>query len=449
MHSLPVSRRTLLLAAAGAAAVPTWAACAPARRPNEIVVWVKSGSSDMMESLGILAETYQQRNPGKLVRLVTVQSRGDDDATLLITAIRGNTAPDVFLGDRFTFAQFGSRGLLQDLSPLLAGEDADLLGDFLPFTVNEAAYNGAVYGIPFDTDSRGLYFNKGLLRDSGVDPAVLDPARGAPTFDQVWEIADKVSRTDAAGSYTHLGFIPWEEQAWPFTWCLANDAVIFDEASCRIAVDDPGFRQVYADYRDWARRLDYPKVDAFVATYKPPNAPPSQSPFFNDRLATSVVFSNFIFNLKKYAPKLDWGVTYLPVRADGDEPYSWSGGSGFTIPTGAANVEDAWEFIKFMTSPQGQAVWVQRQNYLPTRTAMLSDESLIADQRFFADLLIGGYGHSRPPLPVGPALWEAMNTAREGVLLGQSGPDEAMAEIARRVQPELDQYCPVSPGLGR
>ena len=23
------------------------------------------------------------------------------------------------------------------------------------------------------------------------------------------------------------------------------------------------------------------------------------------------------------------------------------------------------------------------------------------------------------------------------------------AEIARRVQPELDQYCPVSPGLGR
>lgn len=422
-------------------------ACAPTPSANEIVVWTKNAGNDQVVAQQALIDKYEAQNPGTTVRLIRAPARGDADATALITAVRGGTGPDVFLADRFTIAQFASLGLLQSVQPQVDAEPAGFTDDYLDFALDEASLNGDLYGLPFDTDTRGLFYNKQLLRDAGVDPEVFNPENGPPTIDEVWEIADKITMTDESGNYTQMGFLPWGEQGWPFTYGLANNAQLFDQETCTISVDDPGFRKIYTDFDEWGKKLNYAKADTFQATYQPPNSPPSQTPFFNGKLGMSIVYSNFIFNIETYAPDLDWGVTYLPVNAEGDEPRSWSGGSAFTIPTGARNVDGAWDFMKFMAGEEGQRDWAISQKYLPTYAPLLDDPEVVGEQQFFADMLENDQSVSRTPLPVGSELWETMNTARDAVLLGDSTPDEVMDNIERRVQPQLEPYCPVT--LGR
>ena len=137
-------------------------------------------------------------------------------------------------------------------------------------------------------------------------------------------------------------------------------------------------------------------------------------------------------------------MTYPPVDRQGDQPYSWSGGFGWMIPNGAVNRDGAWDFIKFASGPVGQKTWAVDQKYLPTYAPLLDDKEAVGANTFFASMLKDGYSTSRPALPIGAELWATMNTAREAVLIGDSTPEEALSEIRRRLQPQLDPYCPVS-----
>ncbi|WP_114558945.1 ABC transporter substrate-binding protein [Desertihabitans aurantiacus] len=420
------------------------AGCAPARQPDEIVVWTKEAGTDQLEQQRKMLDRFEAEHPGTTVRLVPFFGRGDADATALITAVRGGTGPDVFVADRFTINQFASLGLLQSLQPRVDAEPAGFTDDYLPFALAEATYQQELYGLPWHTDTRGLFYNRQVLRDAGVDLSLLDPANGPMTIEELRAVADQVTTTDEAGSYETMGFVPWSDQAWPFTWGQVLGATYYDQQTCTIAVDDPGFRGIYELYDEWARDLDYARTDAFLASYAPESAPEGTSPLYNGRLAMQINYSGFAFNIEKYAPDLDWGVTYPPVAEEGDDPITWSGGPAFTIPTGAANADGGWELAKFMTSAEGQREWSGSQDNLPTQTAVLDDPEVTEGLEFFAGMLRDGYSSSRPPLPVGSELWETMNTGREAVLVGDSTPDEVMAEIRRRIQPQLDPYCPLT-----
>lgn len=420
------------------------AGCAPARQPDEIVVWTKEAGTDQLAQQEAMIDRFEAENPGTRVRLVPFFSRGDADATALITAVRGGTGPDVFVADRFTINQFASLGLLDSLQPRVDAEPAGFTDSYLPFALDEATYQEELYGLPWHTDTRGLFYNKEVMRDAGVDPELLDPANGPITIAELRDIADQMTTTNPEGGYERMGFVPWDQQAWPFTWGQILGASYFDQASCTVDTDDPGFRGVYELYDEWSSALDYTKTDAFMATYAPETAPEGTSPFYSGRIGMQLVYSNFALNIEKYAPDLDWGVTYPPVLEEGDDPTTWSGGAAWTIPTGATNPDGGWELAQYMTGEEGQRDWAISQKYLPTQAALLDDPEVTAGQEFFAGMLQDGYSSSRPALPVGSELWETMNTGREAVLLGESTPDEVMAEIERRIQPQLDPYCPIT-----
>ncbi len=421
------------------------AGCAPARQPDEIVVWTKEVGTDQLAQQQAMLDRFEADHPGVTTRLVPVATRSDADATALITAVRGGTGPDVFVADRFTTNQFASLGLLQSLQPWVDAEPAGFTDSYLPFALDEATYQGELYGLPWHTDTRALFYNKEVLRDAGIDPAVMDPENGPLTIAELRELADQITVTNEAGNYERMGFVPWDQQAWPFTWGQILGASYFDQQTCTIDVDDPGFRGIYELYDEWAKDLDYTKTDAFMATYSPETAPEGTSPFYSGHIGMQIVYSGFAPNIEKYAPDLDWGVTYPPVAEEGDDPATWSGGPAWTIPTGATNADGGWELAKYMTGEEGQREWSTTQQFLPTQAALLEDPEVVGeDARFFAQLLLDGYSSSRPPLPVGSELWETMNTGREAVLLGESTPEQVMQEIERRIQPQLDPYCPIT-----
>lgn len=101
------------------------------------------------------------------------------DVSKLVTAVRGGEGPDVYHMDRFIVAQYAAAGALTDLSTLSDG--ADPLEGYLAFARAEATYEDKPYAIPFDTDTRALYYNKTMLTEVGADLAEFDAANGPVT----------------------------------------------------------------------------------------------------------------------------------------------------------------------------------------------------------------------------------------------------------------------------
>jgi multiple sugar transport system substrate-binding protein len=394
-----------------------------------------------------MVKTYNQTASNQ-ARLVAVT--GDEtDIAKLTAAVRGGKGPDVYLLDRFTTAQRAEQGILVDLTELMEGDGGvdSFKEDYLDFAWAEMEFEDKPYGLPMETDARALWYRKDLLQQAGVDPAELDAEQGPVTIDKVREIARKVDKQDSSGAYTQVGFIPWYDQGWHYTWGFTYGGEFYDESACEVTPTNEGVVAGFEFMRDWSQEMDPKKVQAFLSTYAQCTGPytcppinPAQHPFISGKLAMVVTGNWFIGLLEQYAPKADVGVTYIPVPEEGTDSATWAGGWSVVIPEGAKNPEGAWELIKWWAGPKGQREYAEGAKQIPTVKELVEDDSLFEGHyRFFRDLL--DVAHNRPPLPVGALYWDELTAAGEAVILGQEEPADALEQAGERVQGQLQQFC--------
>ncbi|MET9020261.1 ABC transporter substrate-binding protein [Actinopolymorpha sp. NPDC004070] len=433
-------RRVVLAVLAMLLVAGTAGACSGNSSDRKLLVWTQLGGERELKAQNLVIDAFEKANPGVKVQIVPKSGQFTGDSAALIAAVRGNTPPNVYIIDRFTTAQAASVGLFEDLQPRIDRDGEKLRSKYLPYAADEATYKGDMYALPFDTDVRGLMYNKKTLRDAGIDPEVLDPKNGPPTIAEVIALGKKMDKKDKRGNYTRMGFIPWDGQAFHATWAIINRAQWFDDKTCELTLNSPGWTKAMQDFADWAKEFDYSRVQTFLATYRPPNQPPTQSPFYTGHIGMAVDGNWSIGSIKEYAPKLDYGVTYLPVPKKGDKPLTWAGGFGLTMPKGAPNQDLTWKFMKFMAGEQGQRIYAKSASKIPTWQSLVDDKSVTGDQGIFPSMV--KFTTSRPPLPVGAQISDSMDAAQQAVLLGDSTPKEALSIAQDRAGPQMKQFCP-------
>jgi multiple sugar transport system substrate-binding protein len=409
---------------------------------TEIKFWLNSSlAATEKNAYQKAAEEFGQKNPKFKVNVEVVPG-SETDVAKLMTAVRSGAGPDVAVVDRFTIAQRAATGLLVDLTPLMKKEGKDLSQEYSEGPWAEVLYQNKVYALPTNTDARVLFYNKQLLKEAGIDLSEFDPAKGPMDPKRFQEIAFKLNQTDSSGAYTRIGFVPWLEQGWGYTWGYAFGGSFFDFTNCKVTATDPGVVKGYQFLYDWAKALNPQKARTFVDTYwqwpSVGTLPDAQMPFFTGRVAF-VITGNWIFaTMKNVAPNLDYGVTYIPAP-DGLKS-TWSGGWSLAILQGAKNVEAAYEFLRFAAGEEGQTLLVKNASSLPTIKALLQNKDLFAPEySFFLSLL--PVSKSRPPLPVGALYWDKLKEAEEAVIANSATPEEALRAVVDAVQPQMDRFC--------
>ncbi len=412
--------------------------------PNRVSLWGVTGTFVPFQTKVI--EDFTRLHPEIDVQVDVVPSQGTGDATSIITAVRGGTAPDLWLLDRFSAAQYAAIGLIEPIDELIDRyEDQpkdEFLQQWLGFTVGELTYEGATYGLPHDTDARGMFVNRRMLRNAGVDPDEFDWEQNGPsTFERVWELSEKVTKKSGS-DYTHVGLLPWYGEGWPFTWGLGLGASYYDQQASRMTMDSAGVRRVFEFYADWADRYGYRAADTFKATYEPTGHPPGQMAFLADRMAFMVSVPSTIQTFDNYGPDdLDWTMSYLPTESAGDPSYTWSGGYALCLPKGSKKTRAVWEVMKYFTGQQGQKTYMVPATSVPSNVEALRDPTASAKSiRFFVESM--GDSTCRPPLPVGGAWWDSLADARSSVLIGSATPQEAVERAQARVDPMMQTYAP-------
>ena len=416
--------------------------CGSAISQTQLKFWINSSlNAHEKSAYQKAADEFSQKNPNVKVSVEVVPG-SETDVAKLMTAVRSGAGPDIAVIDRFTVAQRAATGLLVDLTPLIAKEGKDLGQEYSEAPWQEVLYQKKVYALPTNTDARVLFYNKQLLKEAGVDLSEFDPAKGPIDPQRFKEIAFKLNKTDSSGAYTRIGFVPWLEQGWGYTWGYAFGGSFFDFANCKVTATDPGVVKGYQFVYDWAKALDPQKARTFVDTYwqwpSVGTLPDSQMPFFTGKVAF-VISGNWVFStMKDAAPNLDYGVTYIP--APNGQKTSWSGGWSVAILQGAKNIEAAYQLLRFVAGEEGQTLLAKEASSLPTMKSLLQRKDLYAPEyEFFLNLL--PVSKSRPPIPVGALYWDKLKEALEAVITNSQTPEAALKAVVDTVQPQMDRYC--------
>lgn len=385
-----------------------------------------------------MVETYNEQATDHQVELVQIPPAQVTDVTKLMTAVRGGTGPDIYHLDRFIVAQRAADGLLQDLSGFGA---ADIMENYIAFARDEATFDGKPFALPFDTDARALYYNRAMISEAGFDPAELDAANGPVTWDRVAEIAAAIDEKDGSGNFTKMGFVPWVNQGWHYTYGFSWGGTFYDAEACEVAPTQQPIVDAFTWVRDYCVERDAAAVNAFGGPSMQPGFPPAEHPFMASNLAMQITGDWVIAQVAQYAPDLDYGITWMPVPKDGDDSVTWAGGWSVVMPQGAKTPEAAWQFMQWMAGADGQRIYTKDTAHLPTWEALLSEADIFEERHaFFAELL--PTAKNRPPLPVGAKYWDELTVAWQSTYLGEAEPQAALQTVFDRVQPDLARFCP-------
>ncbi len=175
-------RRTALLTplVALALAATTLTACGSGSGsdPDTVKISFKQSTDNSIKVmdtyLADIKKQFEQQYPGKKVELVPIKAPDSEYYTKLQQMLRSpKTAPDLVYEDTFLINSDITSGYLKPLDPYL-----DKWPDWNQFvdTAKSAAKaeDGKTYGVPDGTDTRGLWFDKGIFKKAGL-PANWQP----------------------------------------------------------------------------------------------------------------------------------------------------------------------------------------------------------------------------------------------------------------------------------
>ncbi|WP_322920817.1 ABC transporter substrate-binding protein [Nocardioides renjunii] len=341
----------------------------------------------------------------------------DNMRTVLQTQLRSGEGPDVFSwgsGPGFGGA-LAEAGLLHDLTQ----EYEDRGWEVYDFARDRVTFDGKVYGVPGEMETIGIFYNKDALADLGLsEPQSLEDLEAASEA-----IAEAGTIPMAVGDKEgweggHLLSMALSSTAGPET----AEAVITGEESW----DSPEVAQAFELWRDYNEQGFLPESPTSV------DYDTSISMFYSGEAAMIPTGSWLVGEIDD---NVDFEVGFIPFPApDGPGVFTGGLGSGPYVSAGTSKTEAAVEFVDFLASPEHGEWTVENLHTIPP--VPVDTEGLDVSP-LFAQVLedtatlgsSGEFGQNIDVL-VSDAVNEAMYDGFQGVLTGQTTPEDAASGMA-------------------
>jgi len=335
------------------------------------------------------------------VKVVDLPIPASDLPTKLTAAVAaGQGMPDVAVSDRPHLWIDAKAKIYDPLTSLAKRDGLNGAKIFFPFTWHESVVKvgkvNQVYGLPFETDIRIFYWNRGLFIDNNV------PSKAPTTWAQLSSYAGKLDSDNVATFWPKAGS---DLQGW--VWANASD---WQDKKMNPTVNAARNIQTGQFEKSWADR--YGGASGFRGKITANNQP-GRNEFQSGHLAFTVGLptdADFMTSLGiQFRPTKGpragqpiypyWGTSVIPHGpAKGAKPRTFSGGFSLSMPHNKKRskaIQDAsWEFIKFMALV-GQLTFEQFAGNIPTATAMLKDPYLSKKPQWTATKAALKYGHAK------------------------------------------------------
>ena len=331
-----------------------------------------------------LVKEFEAQHPDLQVNLINEPSQRAMDK--LEGMIAAGKPPDVMSIHGAYFVPFAAKGALLDLEPHLRRDREFNLADFYPGLLELCRYRGQLYSLPRYASVYALFYNRDLFDQAGISYP-----DASWTWDTYLQAARKLTvRSDNPARARYGCAIDfWGARIYPWVW--ANGGRLIDLGTMTCTADSPAAQEALQFLVDLRRKWEVaPEIDQSDHRI-------TKELFKAGRVA---MFMSGAWDVQvlKSATTLNWDVAPLPkrkVRA------TLLGTENYGISARTRHPEAAWQLMRFLLSPQTQALMGTRLEKQPSRRSVAEGPYLKQpsgyNRRVFVDAV--SYGLMAPNIP--------------------------------------------------
>lgn len=387
---------------------------------EEQVTIVYARGVDTTPATDAVIEAFEEKYPNIKVEQREMPADTGQSHDQYVTALSSqSTEIDVFNADVIWPAEFAQANYVLELDRFIE-RDGINLDDYFPGTVAAAKFNGKQWAMPQFTDAGVFYYRTDIVEEP--------PA----TWDELIEMAGELK--GEAG--TEHGYLM---QAAQYEG-LITGAIEFIASYGGAVVDEDN--NVVVDSPETVKALD--KMHEIVTSdFVPENI----LNFMETETENAWIEGNAVFarnwpymmsssNDEERSEVVDnVEMSRLPA---GDEGTAAALGGWMTmINRYSEHPEEAWEFVKFISGPEGQKISAVEGSRAPTLKALYDDPEVQEVSSLFANPEFREVLESavpRPVSPIYPEISDIMQIEISKVLTGDQSSEDAAANMQTKIE---------------
>jgi len=320
------------------AVVPTLApkvADTPAPRVTDTAVsisWWSRGTQEWNEMMAQVGKAYMSAFPKSTLEYAFQPSDGYTDR--IITAAASDTLPDVFHLNSQDVVSLASKGVLQDVSALMAREPGTRKSEFFPWAFLRAERDGKTYAMPLKGTCSVMYLNHSLFERTGTPLPT-----GAWTWADYVQIGRKLTRDAGTPGGTWGG--------WTYDWRAAiwqNGGDLVDREGKRAMVAEPASIEAI----QWVADLSL-KEHVHPGLDESPELRSMAVPFSSGRIGMYAGGEPDFGNLLKITD-FKWSAVALPLAGAGKGQASFGASTLFGLSPRSKVQPQSWAFLAWLTT---------------------------------------------------------------------------------------------------
>lgn len=304
--------------------------------------------------------------------------------------------------------------------------------EYLESIIEQGTYNDKLYALGAMESSVGLYYNKDILKEAGVE---VPDADHPWTFSEFLNVLEKVKKvTDKKKGYAlDMTFPVGEATIYyyaPFFW--SNGGNMIDSTGLKA---DGVFNS----------KENISTINYFCKLLS--NGYMSKVPidhlFESGRAAFKFDGAWEVNTVYTSYKELNLGVApYITSDNWNGERYTPTGSWAFAASSKTKNIEDATELVKWMSGVEsGKRLWEKSKSFPSTYKAYESIDVFKKDENY-KELYyqLSEYGHPRPKTPAYPQVSTSFQQVLENCVLTGEDPKTQLDKSVERINAKLKRY---------
>src|SRR5918997_3538648 len=331
---------------------------------------------------------------------------------------------DVIGADVIWPIQFAAQGWLQDLSDNFPASEQK---KFLPAPINASTYEDGIFAVPWFTDAGLLYYRSDLL---DAPPKTWDELK------EMGQTASQEAGIPNAFVFQGSNYEGGVCNALEYIRTHGGD-VLSNITSGDVVIDSP---ESVAGLETWRSMITDGVAPKAVANYDETTSEPV---FGNGEAVFLRTWPGMYGDLGSGTYKIKQEqVTVSPIPvAPGNQSSSTLGGWGFLFNAQTDMPDEAWEFVKFMSSYESFKFRAINGGYISARKAILDDpevQEAIPTVKLAKDVL-PDYATSRPVTEFYGDMSLEMQSQFNDALTGDVSPQQAVETLQKNLTTIMKQ----------